>query len=81
MTKILIISALAEEMAPITHYLGLSQMMKVGEIVEHENYVFAISSVGKVSATMMLTKVLEKYTITTIINIGLAGSLSPHLTF
>ncbi len=81
MTKILIISALAEEMAPITHSLGLSQMMNVGEIVEHGNYIFAISSVGKVSAAMMLTKVLEKYTITTIINIGLAGSLSPHLTF
>ncbi len=81
MTKILIISALAEEMAPIAHSLGLSQKMKVGEIVEHEDYVFAISSVGKVSAAMMLTKVLEQYQISSIINIGLAGSLSPHLTF
>ncbi|MEI6712096.1 MAG: hypothetical protein WCK88_08355 [bacterium] len=81
MTKILIISALAEEMAPIAHYLGLSQTIKVGEIVEHEDYVFAISSVGKVSAAMTLTKILEKYTISTIINIGLAGSLSPHLSF
>ena len=79
--KILIISALAEEMAPITHYLGLSQLMQVGDIVEHDNYIFAVSSVGKVSAAMMLTKVLEKYDITSIINIGLAGSLSPHLTF
>lgn len=43
--KILIISALAEEMLPITQYLELSQTMKVGEIVEHENYIFAISSV------------------------------------
>ncbi len=67
--KILIISALAEEMAPITHSLGLSQTMKVGDIMEHENYVFAISSVGKVSAAMMLTKVLEQYPIDTIINI------------
>lgn len=81
MTKILLISALAEEMAPITHSLGLTKMMKVGEIVEHENYIFAVSSVGKVSAAMMLTKVLEQYQITSIINIGLAGSLSPHLTF
>jgi len=81
MTKILLISALAEEMAPITQYLWLSQIMKVGDIIEQGNYVFAISSVGKVSAAMMLTKVLEKYQITSIINIGLAGSLSPHLTF
>lgn len=81
MTKILIISALTEEMLPITQFFGLTQPLKIGEIVEHENYVFAISSVGKVSAAMMLTKVLEKYPITTILNIGLAGSLSPHLTF
>ena len=81
MTKILIISALAEEMTPIAHSLGLSKTMKVGEIVEHQDYVFAISSVGKVSAAMILTKVLEQYQITSIINIGLAGSLSPHLTF
>jgi adenosylhomocysteine nucleosidase len=81
MTKILIISALAEEMAPITQYLGLAQTMKVGDIIEHEGYIFAVSSVGKVSAAMMLTKVLEKYDIKSIINIGLAGSLSPHLAF
>jgi nucleoside phosphorylase len=80
--KILIISALAEEMAPITQYLGLSQVMNVGNIVEHEGYIFAVSSVGKVSAALMLTKVLERYgDIGWIINIGLAGSLSPHLTF
>lgn len=79
--KILIISALAEEMLPITQYFGLQKALKVGDIVEHNNYIFTISSVGKVSATMMLTKVLEQYTITSIINIGLAGSLSPHLTF
>lgn len=30
---------------------------------------------------MMLTKVLEQYTIDAIINIGLAGSLSSHLEF
>lgn len=30
---------------------------------------------------MTLTKVLEQYPIDTIINIGLAGSLSPHLNF
>lgn len=81
MTKILIISALKEEMLPITQFFGLSQPMQMGDIVEHENYIFAISSVGKVSAAMTLTKVLEKYDIASIINIGLAGSLSPHLTF
>lgn len=81
MTKILIISALAEEMAPITHSLGLMQVLQAGDIVEHENYIFAVSAVGKVSAAMMLTKVLERHTISAIINIGLAGSLSPHLTF
>jgi len=79
--KILIISALAEEMAPITQSLGLAQSLQAGDIAEHENYVFAVSAVGKVSAAMMLTKVLERHTISTIINIGLAGSLSPYLTF
>lgn len=81
MTKILIISALAEEMAPITRSLGLTQVLQAGDIVEHENSIFAVSAVGKVSAAMMLTKVLERHTISAIINIGLAGSLSPHLTF
>lgn len=79
--KILIISALTEEMLPITQSLGCTQPIKVGEIVEYKNFIFAISSVGKVSAAMMLTKVLERYEISSIINIGLAGSLSPHLTF
>lgn len=81
MTKILIISALAEEMLPITHFLGLTQPLQTGDIIEHDDYIFAVSSVGKVSAAMTLTKVLEKYDITSIVNIGLAGSLSPHLTF
>lgn len=81
MTKILIISALAEEMAPITHSLGLTEMMQVWDIVEHDGYIFAVSAVGKVSAAMMLTKVLEQFEVTAIINIGLAGSLVPHLTF
>lgn len=79
--KILIISALAEEMLPITQSLGLSHSLKIGDIVEHENYIFAVSSVGKVSAAMMLTKVLEKHPIDIVLNIGLAGSLSSHLTF
>jgi adenosylhomocysteine nucleosidase len=30
---------------------------------------------------MMLTKVLEQFEVSAILNIGLAGSLSPHLTF
>lgn len=30
---------------------------------------------------MMLTKVLEQFEVSAIVNIGLAGSLSPHLTF
>lgn len=82
MNKILIISALAEEMLPITRSLGLSQPLKIGDIIEHKHYIFAVSSVGKVSAALMLTKVLERYkNIHWIINIGLAGSLSPHLTF
>ncbi len=81
MTKILIISALAEEMLPITQYFGLEKTMKVGDIVEHNEYIFAVSSVGKVSAAMMLTKVLEQFEVTAIINIGLAGSLSLHLSF
>ena len=79
--KILIISAMAEEMLPLTKYLSYEKALKAGDIVEHGNYVFAVSSIGKVSAAMTLTKVLEQYTIDTIINIGLAGSLSPHLAF
>lgn len=79
--KILIISAMAEEMLPITKYLGYEKSLSVGDIIEHENYIFAVSSIGKVSATMALTKALERYDIEWIINIGLAGSLSPHLTF
>ena len=79
--KILIISALAEEILPLTKYLSYEKMLSPGEIIEHGNFVFAVSSIGKVSAAMTLTKVLEQYSIDTIINIGLAGSLSPHLTF
>lgn len=79
--KILIISAMAEEMLPLTKYLSYEKALKAGDIVEHGNYVFAVSSIGKVAAAMTLTKVLEQYPIDTIINIGLAGSLSPHLEF
>lgn len=79
--KILIISAMAEEMLPLTKYLSYEKVLTPGDIVEHGNFVFAVSSIGKVSAAMTLTKVLEQYPIDSIINIGLAGSLSPHLEF
>lgn len=79
--KVLIISAMAEEMLPITKYLGYGKELAVGDIVEHENFIFAVSSIGKVSSTMTLTKVLERHDIAWVINIGLAGSLSPHLIF
>lgn len=81
MLKGLIISAMPEEMLPITKFLGYEKALAVGDIVEHGNYVFAVSSIGKVSSTMTLTKVLERYDIVWIINIGLAWSLSPELTF
>ena len=79
--KILIISAMAEEMLPLTKYLSYEKLLSPGDIVEHGNFVFAVSWIGKVSAAMMLTKVLEQYGIDTIINIGLAGSLSPQYEF
>ena len=79
--KILIISAMAEEMLPLTKYLSYEKILTPGDIVDHGNFVFAVSSIGKVAAAMTLTKVLEQYPIDAIINIGLAGSLSPHLTF
>ena len=79
--KILIISAMEEEMQPITKYLSYEKILSRGEIVEHGNFVFAVSSIGKVAAAMTLTKVLEQYSIDVIINIGLAGSLSPHIEF
>lgn len=79
--KLLIISAMAEEMLPLTKYLSYEKILAPGDIVEHGNFVFAVSSIGKVSAAMTLTKVLEQYSIDTIINIGLAGNLSPHLEF
>jgi len=61
--KILIISALAEEMLPLTKYLSYEKILSPGEIIEHGNFVFAVSSIGKVSAAMTLTKVLEQYSI------------------
>ncbi len=79
--KGLIISAMAEEMWPITKFLGYEKTLTGGDIVEHGNYIFTVSSIGKVSATMTLTKVLERHDIGWIINIGLAWSLSHHLTF
>lgn len=80
--KILIISAMAEEMLPVTQFLGLEKTMKVGDILEFQNYIFAISSIGKVSAALTLSQCLERHKeISSIINIGLAGSLSTHLTF
>lgn len=79
--KILIISAMAEEMLPLTKYFSYEKILAPGDIVEHGNFVFTVSSIGKVAAAMTLTKVLEQYGIDTIINIGLAGSLSPHLEF
>lgn len=81
MKKILIISAMAEEMIPITKFLGYGTALSVGDIVDHGNYVFAVSSIGKVASAMTLTKVLERYTIDCVINIGLAGSLSENLAF
>jgi nucleoside phosphorylase len=79
--KILIISAMAEEMLPLTKYLSYEKILKADDIVEHGNFVFAVSSIGKVAAAMTLTKVLEQYPIDAIINIGLAGSLSSNLKF
>jgi adenosylhomocysteine nucleosidase len=79
--KILIISAMAEEMLPLTKYLSYEKLLSPGDIIEHGNFVFAVSGIGKVSAAMMLTKVLEQYGIDSIINIGLAGSLSSYLEF
>ncbi len=45
------------------------------------DYIFALSGIGKVAAAMTLTKILEQHRVDIIINIGLAGSLSPHLCF
>ena len=72
---------MAEEMLPLTKYLSYEKVLAPGDIVEHGNFVFAVSSIGKVSAAMTLTKVLEQYPIDSIVNIGLAGSLSSHLEF
>lgn len=79
--KILIISAMAEEMLPLTKYLSYEKLLSAGDTIEHGNFVFAVSGIGKVSAAMMLTKVLEQYAIDAIINVGLAGSLSPQYEF
>lgn len=79
--KGLIISAMAEEMLPITAYFGYTKVLSAGDIIEQGNNVFAVSSIGKVSSTMTLTKILERHDIAWIMNIGLAGSLSPHLDF
>ena len=72
---------MAEEMLPITQFLGYEKALAVGDIIEHADHVFAVSSIGKVSAAMTLTKALERYDIGYIINIGLAGSISHALTF
>lgn len=72
---------MAEEMLPLTKYFSYEKPLKAGDIVEHGNYIFTVSSIGKVAAAMTLTKVLEQYPIDIIINIGLAGSLTPHLEF
>jgi adenosylhomocysteine nucleosidase len=79
--KILLISAMTEEMLPLTKYLSYEKILAPGDIVDHGNFVFAVSWIWKVSSAMMLTKVLEQYPIDAIVNIGLAGSLSPHLEF
>lgn len=67
--KILIISAMAEEILPLTKYLSYEKILKTGDIVEHGNFVFAVSSIGKVAAAMTLTKILEQYPIDIIMNI------------
>lgn len=72
---------MAEEMLPITKFLGYEKALSVGDIVDYEDYVFAVSSIGKVASAMTLTKVLERHDIAWIINVWLAGSLSPHLTY
>jgi len=72
---------MAEEMLPLTKYLSYEKILSWGDIIDHGNFVFALSWIGKVSAAMTLTKVLEQYQIDVIINTGLAGSLSPHLEF
>ncbi len=79
--KGLIISAMVEEMLPITKHLGYEEKISTWDIIEYEGYIFAVSSIGKVSATMMLTKIFERYDITWAINIGLAASLSYHLAY
>ncbi|MBU0997186.1 MAG: 5'-methylthioadenosine/adenosylhomocysteine nucleosidase [Firmicutes bacterium] len=46
-------------------------------ILSAKEVVIAKSGIGKVNATMTATLMLEKYQVTTIINIGIAGGLSP----
>lgn len=41
--KILIISAMAEEMLPLTKYLSYEKLLSPGDIIEHGNFVFAVS--------------------------------------
>jgi hypothetical protein len=41
--KILLISAMAEEMLPLTKYLSYEKILAPGDIVEHGNFIFTVS--------------------------------------
>lgn len=77
MKKIWILTAMQEEAQHIINLLALkpSSNLKNISFFENEEYVLALSGVGKIQASIATTVLCSRYDLKALINIGIAGSL------
>ncbi len=87
--KLAIICAMDEELAAINNILNLSptqQLTKAGNTYSVYEYglhtlVTVVSGIGKVNAAVTTQTLLNHFTVDAVINVGVAGSLIPELSF
>lgn len=87
--KIAIICAMEEELAAINQEISfplVNTLTKAGNVYSeyrdgNNEIVTVVSGIGKVNAAITTQILLDNFTVDAVINVGVAGSLVPHLTF
>lgn len=75
--KTAIITAMKEEAEHIIARYNLQEVKRFHTLViyENESIVLALAGIGKIQAAIGTTYILENYSVSKIVNIGIAGSL------